>query len=119
VKKINHDTTQLQKMSVSINHSVYFGFQNEKGLEVSAELKARGLDYLRASPSQLNLFALRDFVQIGYDVYKGLLPAYMTSMYTQISSQPSNTRIRFHIPSQTRLPVQDSTSTHKLRTPDR
>lgn len=67
-------------MSNTVQPSVHLGFPNTADLEVSEFLKNRGIDLLRASPSDLSLVALRDFIQLGYDDYIGVLPAFMLSM---------------------------------------
>jgi hypothetical protein len=67
-------------MSVTIRPAIFMGFPNNANLDVSEYLKIRGIDLLRAQPSDLGMYSLRDFVQIGYDEYAAVLPAFMRSM---------------------------------------
>lgn len=56
---------------------LYFGLENKDKTEVSVALSARGINYLRASPSDLDSHAKFMVPQPNYQLYKANLAAFM------------------------------------------
>jgi hypothetical protein len=56
---------------------IYFGHPNNKGLEVSPLLRTKGINLLRASPSNVRAIAKPLVKQPGYSSYAAFLPAFM------------------------------------------
>jgi hypothetical protein len=56
---------------------IYFGHPNTKGLEVSPLLKTKGINLLRASPTNVRAVAKPLVKQPGYSSYSAFLPAFM------------------------------------------
>jgi hypothetical protein len=63
--------------------ALYLGFTPKDDQEVSGSLSARGLKYLRASPSAFHVDVALRFIQPAYRTYTSLLPAYMMAQSTQ------------------------------------
>jgi hypothetical protein len=67
-------------MSSTAHPAIHLGFPNTNDLDVSEYLKIRGINLLRAEPGLVPIYAVHDFVRIGYDDYARNIPAFMRSM---------------------------------------
>lgn len=56
---------------------IYFGYPNNKGLEVSPLLKSKNINLLRASPHNVHAIAMPLVKQPGYSSYTSFFPAFM------------------------------------------
>lgn len=63
---------------------IYFGHPNTKGLEVSPLLRTKGINLLRASPTNVRAVAKPLVKQPGYSSYSAFLPAFMKAQNEQI-----------------------------------
>jgi hypothetical protein len=68
---------------------LYLGHPNNGAQTVAPSLAERGIDLLRAKPSDLKVIAIPDAVQPGFQSYKAYLPAFMLATFRRerISTQ--------------------------------
>lgn len=68
-----------------LDRSVILGIRPEKESTISAELKAKGLNYLRCTLSELRCYGAPTLYQPAFKTYIALLPAFMRACQTRIN----------------------------------